>query len=80
MNGWIDLENKQPKEGQSIIGSWGVWDGIKYITNCVGSCVYSNKTSHGRLTHWMPLPSPPDEVSKKNEVDDLVRDNLEDKE
>jgi len=60
---WISVEDKLPENGQEIVGfaychehepgAHGVWDEV-----------WDKDEPIGAMTHWMPLPSPPNESEK----------------
>lgn len=65
---WISVEDRLPEEkGEYLVvyhPCW--WDDVKYDENCVGMDSFRGKTSWAkkkfqRVTHWMPLPTPPTE-------------------
>lgn len=64
----ISVEDRLPEEkGEYLVAyhpCW--WDDVKYDENCVGMDSFRGKTSWAkkkfqRVTHWMPLPTPPTE-------------------
>ena len=53
-NGWISVKESEPSDETWVLGTNGrdIECVFKYFTDC-----YSMTT----ITHWMPLPKPPEE-------------------
>ena len=58
---WISVEERLPEEETSVlICGWGYVD-IGWIIDGGWRSEYINDYSADEITHWMPLPEPPDE-------------------
>lgn len=68
MNEWISVKDRLPEihspdvlaydgKNQFISGRWGVGNTVYFQTNNCGCC----NSGMGEITHWMPLPKPPEE-------------------
>lgn len=59
VGGWISVKDKTPEDGVEVL----VWDdgGFAYIDTWIGH-TWKFGGDFG-VTHWMPLPEPPEEVS-----------------
>ena len=68
--GWISVEDKLPHLGQTVIVYREyAWGEVKVEQGCRDLDgwwrVYGTRTK--RITHWMPLPEPPKEVSRHDQ-------------
>ena len=68
--GWISVEDKLPPLGQMVIVCREYdWGGVRVEQGCLDLNglwrVYGTRTK--RVTHWMPLPQPPREVSSRDQ-------------
>lgn len=68
--GWISVEDKLPPLGQMVIVYREyAWGDVKVEQGCRDLNgwwrVYGTRTK--RITHWMPLPQPPKEVSRRDQ-------------
>ena len=68
--GWISVEDKLPPLGQTVIVYREyAWGEVKVEQGCRDLDgwwrVYGTRTK--RITHWMPLPEPPKEVSRHDQ-------------
>ena len=66
-DGWISCSERMPKEtGDIIVVSDGiVMSGISYSRRdgfYIAALEYDDDEPIGGVTHWMPLPKPPQEV------------------
>lgn len=66
---WISVEDKLPKSGERVLFSDGVFVGEGYMGASGKWTRYNGKISAAcidvyDITHWMPLPEPPEEVSE----------------
>jgi hypothetical protein len=64
---WISVEERLPEAAGNYIVAYHpcYWDDVKYQVTNVGIDAFRGKTTwaknkHQRVTHWMPLPEPPD--------------------
>ncbi|HHU8290771.1 DUF551 domain-containing protein [Escherichia coli] len=67
--GWISCSERMPKEtGDIIVVSDGiVMSGISYSRRdgfYIAALEYDDDEPIGGVTHWMPLPKPPQEVNR----------------
>ena len=62
---WIPVEERMPEEGKNVLIF------VKCMNNLwhtevdwrIGGCWFNNaETDWNKITHWMPLPEPPEEV------------------
>ena len=77
VGGWISVKDRLPEKGQEILTYWnwhgktsegteisicnyGGYDGDWYD---LGYDMYLNREGYSSVTHWMPLPEPPQERS-----------------
>lgn len=65
-DGWLDIESTTPPHATAVLLGWqdsrgGCWisEVAAYSTGERFDNGYSNLSLHGSATHWMPLPSPP---------------------
>ncbi|EOX4622021.1 DUF551 domain-containing protein [Escherichia coli] len=68
-DGWISCSDRMPKEtGDIIVVSDGiVMSGISYSRRdgfYIAALEYDDDEPIGGVTHWMPLPEPPQEVNR----------------
>ncbi|EPY7259212.1 DUF551 domain-containing protein [Klebsiella pneumoniae] len=57
---WIPVSERMPESNGVYFG----WDGKRVLeVNCFFGGFSANQFIHGEITHWMPLPAPPTEVS-----------------
>ena len=80
---WISIEDKLPEDGKEVLvwGKYyfevptqafiynGVWKGSLEVTDHMEQCDRDNSrlTSGHRITHWMPLPEPPKQLTQDNQ-------------
>lgn len=58
-DGWIPVSERMPESNGVYFG----WDGKRVLqVNCFFGGWSANQFIHGEITHWMPLPSAPQEV------------------
>jgi len=64
---WISVEERLPEAAGNYIVAYHpcYWDDVKYQVTNVGIDAFRGKTTwaknkHQRVTHWMPLPEPPE--------------------
>lgn len=69
--GWISCSERMPDEGETVLGCCGVngrYSGIytmrASVINRKNSSIDTCGIKHERVTHWMPLPEPPQEVNR----------------
>ncbi|ENP7128300.1 DUF551 domain-containing protein [Raoultella planticola] len=56
---WIPVRERMPESNGVYFG----WDGQRVLeVNCFFGGWSANQFIHGEITHWMPLPSAPQEV------------------
>ena len=60
MNNWISVKQRRPKEGKLVLVSTGVQVGAGFRRG--NTYVYCGFID-GAITHWMPFPDPPTEIS-----------------
>lgn len=75
MSEWISVEDRLPEVGEEVfiyspngLHTMGVWDTATRTKHywCIDMCAawgydsYREKISSSDITHWMPLPEPPD--------------------
>ncbi|HHU4235873.1 TPA: DUF551 domain-containing protein [Escherichia coli] len=70
-DGWISCSERMPDEGETVLGCCGVngrYSGIytmrASVINRKNSSIDTCGIKHERVTHWMPLPEPPQEVNR----------------
>ena len=68
MANWISVTDAMPpKKGDYLVAFHPCyWDAVHWHTVCVGIDSFRGKTTwaknkYRRVTHWMPLPAPPEE-------------------
>ena len=56
---WIPVTNRLPEEEVYVL----VWreSGLPYVSRRVDSTYWLGLGKDAKITHWMPLPSPPEE-------------------
>ena len=62
MPGWISVKERLPEKNVPVL----VWEkqGFAYVDRLEAECAWQiASTRHAIVTHWMPLPEPPEEVS-----------------
>ena len=65
-NEWVSVEERSPKEKQRVIVR------CEHVGTSVGWILWGNWMADigpdaGKVTHWMPLPAPPDRRPPKGE-------------
>lgn len=62
-NEWISVKNKKPELGERVLATDGAFVGEGYM-DCYGVWCRPNgmrwNMLESEVTHWMPLPAPPD--------------------
>jgi hypothetical protein len=67
VNQWISVEDRLPEDDEPVLACFVGWDDMKFIRvleyysqekewedwNCI---------THSNVTHWMPLPQPPQSI------------------
>lgn len=68
-NGWISVKDRPPKDGQDVLAY--LYNGeetrivpCNYDKGTWYDCVMNCTVAINSITHWMPLPEPPKEVSE----------------
>lgn len=68
-NGWVSVKDRLPKDGQDVLGY--LYNGeetriapFNYDKGTWYDCVMNCTVAINSITHWMPLPEPPKEVSE----------------
>lgn len=68
-NGWVSVNDRLPKDGQDVLGY--LYNGeetriapVNYDKGTWYDCVMNCTVAINSITHWMPLPEPPKEVSE----------------
>ncbi len=59
LNGWISVEDELPEKNVPVL----VWEkrGFSYVDRLEAECAWQiASTHHAIVTHWMPLPEPPE--------------------
>ena len=61
MQGWISVKDRLPEEGTWVL----VWEkqGFAYTDELTSGGWKIGADNGAIITHWMPLPEPPEEVS-----------------
>lgn len=64
MSKWISVKERLPKEGEKVLVYSRLIPGMPYITTdtCTKAGNFAYCGARGTVTHWMPLPEPPEEV------------------
>jgi hypothetical protein len=64
---WISVDERLPESAGNYITAYHpcYWDDVKYQVTNVGIDAFRGKTTwaknkHQRVTHWIPLPEPPE--------------------
>lgn len=60
VDGWISVDERLPEKGVKVLICWDT--GYVNIGDRFLICQYLNDKE---ITHWMPLPEPPEEYAKK---------------
>ena len=62
-NEWVSVKNKKPELGERVLATDGAFVGEGYM-DCYGVWCRPNgmrwNMLESEVTHWMPLPAPPD--------------------
>ena len=66
VNGWISVKDRLPRSRQWVLckGRAGIYEVLRYEETCDGErWHHDNRHNYmiGFVTHWMPLPEPPEE-------------------
>lgn len=59
---WVSVEDRLPEKNVPVL----VWEkqGFAYVDRLEAECAWQiASTHHAIVTHWRPLPEPPEEVS-----------------
>ena len=72
-NPWIPVSERLPEESGSYLVVYHpcFWDDVEWSKRCVGIDTFRGKTTWAkkkfqRVTHWMPLPEPPEVTQDDN--------------
>ena len=66
MSEWIRTKDEMPRDGKKVLVWFEPWYNPSFITTAVFSRYWEfleesgARDGNGNVTHWMPLPSPPD--------------------
>ena len=64
MSGWISVEDELPEKGVAVLicTQWRtIYTCRLPVILAMNSREDSDLTKHERVTHWMPLPEPPED-------------------
>ena len=64
MGGWVSAKDRLPEKNVPVL----VWEkqGFAYVDRLEAECAWQiASTHHAIVTHWMPLPEPPEEVKRE---------------
>ena len=70
MSEWISVKDRLPETGVEVLA---YSDGDIYtVVHCIDGSWIASSTYYDlyHVTHWMPLPEPPDKLAEKEEYDD----------
>ena len=65
VGGWISVEDRLPEKNVPVL----VWEkqGFAYVDRLEAECAWQiASTHHAIVTHWLPLPEPPEEVQDES--------------
>ena len=69
-NEWVSVKERLPGWLEDVLVRY---ENGKIAMNWVDSCgAFQFESIYGRVTHWMPLPAPPDSRTRKGEEDSNV--------
>ena len=75
---WISVKERLPEPGVPCLcwckgGTYGQirWYGLYYLTSHRTWAIYDNDYENQEVTHWMPRPTPPQEIPEMPEMREM---------